>query len=397
MRKDDMAALDALVRSATWEDAKATFTNPVLVGPPTLEFATYKKVPNTKKRTDGRQGTIDQDPEFMAFLESLANPVPMRESIDVEDPEGADTDAKITTTPLVEYLKQKKASKGKDKNAKSKGKAKDDDAKKRRDVKEKDKKPAKEVKILTKEEKKIEPADEAPKSRRAGIAAAARILQRDLGLSPGTAHRRARHDAAKADVEPKTQPEEPAPAKTEPKGRRKGKAEKPETTPTPTPPPVILKKSEEQPPPKQSPPAKEKKAAKAKKPPVAGARAFVKNANTAQGVTDETLREALGAFGTVTHIDIDKRKGFAFVDFAEADGLAKAMAAGGITVAQATVTVQERKEKKPPAKEATATDKPDKADKTEKAEKTDKQDKPDKGRRRRGKASGRNTPAEAPV
>ncbi len=46
--------------------------------------------------------------------------------------------------------------------------------------------------------------EEFPKSRRAGIAAAARILQRDLGLSPGNAHRRARQQAAQAETEGKT-------------------------------------------------------------------------------------------------------------------------------------------------------------------------------------------------
>ena len=77
--------LSQAVRSATWEDARATFTSPSLVGPPVLEFAPYKRIPGTKRGPDPRQSTIDQDPEFMAFLEGLANPVPPRESIDVED------------------------------------------------------------------------------------------------------------------------------------------------------------------------------------------------------------------------------------------------------------------------------------------------------------------------
>src|SRR5690606_23679324 len=72
------------------------------------------------------------------------------------------------------------------------------------------------------------------KRRRTGIAAAARILQRDLGLSPGNAHRKARQDAAKGPevkgtatketappaapepAPPSEPPAPPAPAKSQP-------------------------------------------------------------------------------------------------------------------------------------------------------------------------------------
>ncbi|PHH81360.1 hypothetical protein CDD83_3606 [Cordyceps sp. RAO-2017] len=131
-RKDDMMALSQAVRAATWEDASGTFTSSSLIGPPSLEFSTYKKVPGSRRRTDPRQGTIDQDQEFMAFLEGLANPAPPRESVEVEDADetakedgnnNSGSGAKVTTTPLVEFLKEKKANKGKDgaagKNAKS--------------------------------------------------------------------------------------------------------------------------------------------------------------------------------------------------------------------------------------------------------------------------------------
>ncbi|KHN98274.1 Regulator of nonsense-mediated decay, UPF3 [Metarhizium album ARSEF 1941] len=496
MRKDDIMPLSEIVRNATWEDAKSTFTNPSLVGPPVLEFSIYKKVPGLKKRTDARQGTIDQDPEFMAFLEGLANPAPLRESIDVEDAEdSAKVDIKVTT-PLVEFLKERKASKGKDgsgknsKPGKGKGGAKDDDTSGRKKGKESrtekhDKTPKETVKILTKKAAAEQAAEgakkaasqtatsnastttaaaatDAPKSRRAGIAAAARILQRDLGLSPGSAHRRARHDAAKADTKAasssvkdddgaasdvtntasatalasgpakatilatKTGPDSPVASKPQP-GRRnrggKGGAEKSKSAaneasgsrPAATNPPVILKKrkdAENSERPAESraqasgpattngngkQTAKEKadgKAASQKKssPVSANAtRAFVKHANAAQGVNDATLREALGAFGAITLVEVDKRKGFAYVDFSEHDALVRAVAASPVQVGQASVQVLERKDKKLAAAAATPSS-PAKDGQAPNGERE--REKSSGGRGRRGRGGGGKTAAD---
>ncbi|KAK2598007.1 hypothetical protein QQS21_005844 [Conoideocrella luteorostrata] len=472
VRKDDIMPLSEIVRSSTWEDAKATFTNPVLIGPPVLEFSVYKKVAGTKRRTDARQGTIDQDPEFMSFLEALANPTPMRESIDVEDlDDAAKVETKVTSTPLVEYLKEKKASKGKDggsgKNSKSGGKgkggSKDEETSHKKKGKElkgekAEKAPKEAVKILTKKAATEQAAEvakkaashiatanapatatttattniDAPKSRRAGIAAAARILQRDLGLSPGSAHRRARHDAAKADSDSnamptskkdddtanpdiptsaaasaeapppaqssKSRPDSPVAAKSQSGRRHRGgrNADKSKTAaaanetaadttqPTATNPPVILKKknapeankksTESQPTPEASNSspansnskqgAKEKgnnKQTSQKGSPTVTAnatRAFVKHVSASQGVNDAALRDALGAFGTVTLVEIDKRKNFAYVDFSEHEALVKAVTASPLKVAQGSVHVLERKDKKAatatPAKASTA-------------------------------------------
>jgi regulator of nonsense transcripts 3 len=70
-------------------------------------------------------------------------------------------------------------------------------------------------------------------------------------------------------------------------------------------------------------------------------------------VTEALLKEAMEAFGAVSMVEIDKRKGFAYVDFVDTEGLKKAMAANPISVAQGTVQVMQRKgtalppEKKP--------------------------------------------------
>ncbi|KAG9256418.1 Smg-4/UPF3 family-domain-containing protein [Emericellopsis atlantica] len=464
MRKDDIMPLNDAVRSKTWEDVKNTFTNTSLVGPPTVEFCLYKKVPGAKKRVDSRQGTIDQDPEFQAFLESLANPVQTKD-VEAEFEESDKTDAKVTSTPLVEFLKEKKAKSKENakKNAKGEGKgkgaAKDDDQPKKKGKANKDDKAeaSKEpVKILTKKAASEQAAEAAkaaagqingagnndgPKSRRAGIAAAARLLQRDLGLSPGSAHRKARQEAAKAGGDTKSdtkteaadssasvgakataanRPASPAPSdggaskssnaagsKSQQNRRTrgaKGKATEPQATLTPANPPMILKKkpdgaaapAEPQP---ETPsegsngPAKHPAAAtkangskasqQRKAAPASGqesTRAFVKHANPSQGVTDAALKQSLEAFGPVTFVEMDKRKGFAYVDFADRESLAKAIAGSPVAVGQGTVQVLERKEKKPqnqqqgtPAAEGSAP----KADKPQ-------------GRGRRGRGGGGN-------
>jgi regulator of nonsense transcripts 3 len=462
-------ALSEAVRAATWEDAKGTFTNPSLIGPPVVEFSVYKKIPSNRKRTDARQGTIDQDPEFMAFLEGLANPAAPKEGGETEEGEDAEKiETKVTTTPLVEYLKEKKANKGKESGkgskasgTKGKGGSKDDEPsakKKGKNVKEEktEKTPKETVKILTKKaalEQAAEGAKNAaaqlaanasavatstgsatatatdgPKSRRAGIAAAARILQRDLGLSPGSAHRRARQDAAKADAESKgstaaavpaepavtttDRPASPAPsdagsqtnkatasktASRRTRGGRgsektKGSEAASHSTPTAANPPILLKKGEIEPSlaalsPKDAPEAdaattntsattttkanakgagkqnsqgsqkkqQQQQQQQQQQPPTTvtpgATKAFVKHANASQGVTEALIRQTLTAtYGEVTAVDHDKRKGFAYVDFAQHESLARAIAAGPVTIGQASVQIVERKDKKPAGK-----------------------------------------------
>ncbi|KAF2706795.1 hypothetical protein K504DRAFT_536208 [Pleomassaria siparia CBS 279.74] len=76
-----------------------------------------------------------------------------------------------------------------------------------------------------------------------------------------------------------------------------------------------------------------------------GRQAFLKHANASQGITELLIEEALKVFGAISKVEIDKRKGFAYVDFAEPEGLAKAIAGSPVKVAQGAVQVLERKEK----------------------------------------------------
>ncbi|KAF3011851.1 hypothetical protein E8E14_004529 [Neopestalotiopsis sp. 37M] len=503
IKEEDVLVLKDFVLRTTWHDAKNSHTM--------LNFQVHAqnvstRVPLAKHRVDPRQGTIDQDPEFQAFLHDLTQP---KES-QTKDVENGDPLAPTTEEPgkeskvvshLVRYIQEKKAAKAKesaaaktarhsrqesqsnktktgdDSKKKSKEKSNIDKADKEKD-KDKDKVKEPTPKILTKKAAATQassaeaskqptsqtaapkPAEEAaPKSRRANIAQAAKILQRDLGLSPGSAHRRARQNAAKAEgasttdspagtstektadeiKEPKEskeskefkehkEPEAPKSAPTGPKAqgaegsrrsRNRGKgaanatntaepvkgktsdgaAAKPTTgpvillkkesskkedsasgaassptTPAPTSTPTNSASTSSAAPPTGPKAAAGKGAAgksnnqpqqkKTTAQPTPGAiRAFVKHANPSQGITEPLLKQAMEAFGSVTFVEIDKRKGFAYVDFGDAESLRKAISASPISIAQGTVQVLERKDKKPAvatnaATSATATQQP---------------------------------------
>jgi regulator of nonsense transcripts 3 len=81
------------------------------------------------------------------------------------------------------------------------------------------------------------------------------------------------------------------------------------------------------------------------KPDPTSKQAFLKHANPSQGITEPLIEESLKVFGGIEKVEIDKRKGFAYVDFTEPEGLQKAMAASPIKIAQGAVQVLERKEK----------------------------------------------------
>jgi regulator of nonsense transcripts 3 len=308
----------------------------------------------------------------MDFLETLANPVSMKESTaDTTTEGGTDKGEKITTTPLVQFLKEKKANKGKEaaatkttkharqdpqsvkstKSSKELSSSQEDAKKSAKEIKKEkllvEKAGREAVKVLNRQAAAKEAATpttvpDPPKHPRAvarergSIAAAARILQRDLGLSPGNAHRKAKADAGnatKATASSSQPPEVPTPSKGQPsKSRGRGSSEdKPQTAAkenaTPTSPILLLKKPVE--------------ATAPAPPPPPSASTNMQNKTAAQAVPRKTQPVA------VSHVEIDKRKGFAYVDFLEPEGLVKAMAANPTKIAQGTVQVLERKDTKP--------------------------------------------------
>ncbi|KAI3097818.1 hypothetical protein CBS147333_9246 [Penicillium roqueforti] len=376
-----VSLLSDAVRQASFQDARNTLHDPILLGPPSLEFAPYAKTPGSRSRKDARQGTIDQDSDFIAFLESLTQPITRPVAVD-STPDGEDKKKQaVMTTPLVQFIKDKKASKLKDgSGSKSKHSRSDKESKQEKvqakkllqrgdkepsanssDKKPKGEKTSKDSVKATKQgaaanakggkssttsnATKDTAAAPERKRERGNVTAATKILQRDLGLSTSGGRRRGKgtstdtaspknessRDSAipSADLSKETtRPPKTASSSTNaPKPKDSESSSRPDAAP---PPPATL-------------PAKSTKAGKSKHPSTAK-QAFLKHANPSQGVTEALLQSAFTPFGAVTKVEIDKKKGFGYIDFAEPEALRKAIAASPVSVAQSQVVVLERKE-----------------------------------------------------
>jgi regulator of nonsense transcripts 3 len=377
--------LATIVKQASFLDAKNTTRDPCLLGPPSLEFALYTRVPGSRIRHDGRQGTIDQDQEFIDFLQSLTEPAGKPAN------DAAVADGKLekaTTTPLVQYLKEKKAAK-----AKEAATAKTAKAKEAKEAKEsKAEKTGKTTVVVKNAPTSVEKARVAkatqdavkainksvasmqsktspqkadakaspaaptgkdvttltvkPPRERGSAAVANRILQRDLGLAPKESKTRAaKASAAAKDVDniPKCAVSGPtqSPISAKPSSEVPGTA----TPAPPTGPRNSRPSSAAAVKPNIVPVARP---AKPLHQPTPGAKsAFLKHANASQGVTEDLLRAAFETFGTLTKCEIDKKKGFGYVDFKETEGLKNAMQSSPVKVGNGQVVVLENKTRKP--------------------------------------------------
>ncbi|XP_047948920.1 regulator of nonsense transcripts UPF3-like [Salvia hispanica] len=82
-----------------------------------VEYAPSQRVPKQWSKKDGREGTILKDPEYLEFLEFLAKPVENLPSAEIQlerkeaERAGAPKDAPIVT-PLMDFVRQKRAAKG---------------------------------------------------------------------------------------------------------------------------------------------------------------------------------------------------------------------------------------------------------------------------------------------
>lgn len=82
-----------------------------------VEYAPSQRVPKQWSKKDGREGSILKDPEYMEFLEFLAKPVENLPSAEIQlerkeaERAGAPKEAPIVT-PLMDYVRQKRAAKG---------------------------------------------------------------------------------------------------------------------------------------------------------------------------------------------------------------------------------------------------------------------------------------------
>ncbi|PLB33885.1 putative nonsense-mediated mRNA decay protein Upf3 [Aspergillus candidus] len=389
---DHTIPLSDKVRQSSFVDARNTSTDPVLIGPPSLEFAPYAKVPGSRVRKDARQGTIDQDPEFIAFLESLTQPI-TKPSVEASD-QPEDKKEGPTVTPLIQYIRDKKANKAKDAGRSSKHGKSDKDsraekvqAKKLLQRSDKDGQSAggdkperksksdratkeavraanKQAALVAKQSgrsgsQSADSAQSTPTERkreRGNAAVAAKILQRDLGLAQSGGRRKggraAESDAAKNEAarSPSEPPKKEILTKSKAGGQnQRGKGSNNNSssnTPQPSeqPEPNGAPSSNNTTPPPPTKPSRSNRGKQAAVPaPTAATQAFLKHANPSQGVTEPLLDTAFSPFGKILRVEIDKKKGFGYVDFADPDALQRAIAASPVTVAQSQVVVLERK------------------------------------------------------
>ncbi|CAI5721849.1 unnamed protein product [Peronospora effusa] len=78
------------------------------IKPLEVEFAPFQKIPREKQRKDAKVGTIDRDPEYVAFLNELAKPkdkLPSAEPV-VDMAEGETVEKPVAA--LVKYLNERK-------------------------------------------------------------------------------------------------------------------------------------------------------------------------------------------------------------------------------------------------------------------------------------------------
>ena len=412
-KQDYLGILSNEVKETQFSDAKATGSDPALLGPPSVEFAAYGRVPNPKPRKDARQGTIDQDPEFIDFLESLTNPTakpaPAEGGGDAEPKREA-----VTVTPLIQYLRDKKANKGKEASvtAKATKHNRNDSKESKSSLGSEKKTPPKNgnitspqiekrsvaaikvekaardaVKLLNKQVQNgnkapsaspapspvsktaptqpSAPAQTSERKRERGPMNAAARIQQDLGLAGSPGGRR-RRDILAANPPPSTTTSvAKPPAVTQASGSTASNTASPlssvalsaSASQTNTPQPV--NSTTTQPPtgpaaartthkPQNVNPAKPQQPAVSPSPkplsPVSTTtQAFLKHANPSQGITEALLEQVFATFGAITKVEIDKKKGFAYIDFTDPEGLQKAIAGSPVKVAQGQVVVLERK------------------------------------------------------
>ncbi|KAH0551560.1 hypothetical protein GP486_007224, partial [Trichoglossum hirsutum] len=189
-----LMSLSATVQQANFVDARNTSSSASLLGPPVVEFAPFGRIPSAKRRSDARQGTIDQDPEFIAFLESLTNPTNAKKgsgegSIGVDGP--GKKEEKVTTTPLIQYLKDKKALKAKEATLPTKGSRARLETRENRGDKGGEKKilskPAKEAALAEKNYLEKKGAREREKKVQKATTEAIKVLNREASAASGKA------------------------------------------------------------------------------------------------------------------------------------------------------------------------------------------------------------------
>lgn len=356
----------------TFLDKAGTHRNPDLkTFQPTLGFAPHQRTPlqHVKSRLDNRQGTIDQDPEFIAFLEGETQPITKPTALDTAaEKDGEKKD--IKTTPLIEDLREKKANKAKAVQAKAE-KAEKDKKSQPAKATAKDTAPEKEASSKGVPQQSIEQAArDAAKTLNKQVASKQQQLQTQQSkVTTATAKSKKppaspKVAAAPPSATPPAAPPSaasPAASRIPPGARQRGNTDgikkmlqkdlgikpkaavnaqpptaKPSAVPVSnTPPSAVAAVST---PASVAPSPSSTTVAATGASPV---KAYLKHANPSQGMTEVLIQQALSTYGEMVSVTIDPRKGTAIAVFKQNEGLKKALAAKRVTVANGAVEVLE--------------------------------------------------------
>ena len=355
-----------------FHDKAGTFKNPDLKNlQPKLDYAPNQRTPlqQAKQRTDNRQGMIDQDPEFIAFLESETQPILKPAAVDGVNADGSIEKAEPKSTPLIEDLRERKANKAKAAAAKA-------------EKAEKEKK-AQAAKTTTKGvnvagEKDGGKTVQQPKTEPAAKDGAKTQTKQTSGKQPAKGTSPAK--SKKQQQSPKPQnvvptqpastptPSSPAAQRVPPNQKQRGNADgikkmlqkdlgiRPKQQPSD---PVETASSTSQASPSPAPstatqqpptPSTSSKAPSTKpasmtlsqsEPKTHSVKAYLKHANPSQGMTEILIQQALSQYGDMSNVTIDPRKGTAIAVFKQNEGLKKALEAKRVPVANGAVEVLE--------------------------------------------------------
>lgn len=356
-----------------FHDKAGTHKNPDLKNlQPTIGFAPNQKTPlqQPKPRLDNRQGTIDQDPEFIAFLESETQPITKPAALDslTLDKEGEKKEVK--TTPLIEDLREKKANKAKTAQAKAEKAEKD---KKSQAVKA----PTKDTPAAEKEagkalqQQKVEQAaKDAATALNKQVAAKQQPQAQQPKVAPPAKLKKSAPSPKSQNVVPAaTQPPattsstpNPTPQRGPTSQRQRGNTDgikkmlqkdlgiKPKSTPSPQPATAAASTptTSSPTPASTATPSTATSTTSITAPPTLSSeikalpvKAYLKHANPSQGMTEILIQQALSSYGEVANVTIDPRKGTAIAVFKQNEGLKKALEAKRVPVANGAVEVLE--------------------------------------------------------
>lgn len=353
---------------------------------PTLGFAQNQRTPlAVKQRVDNRQGTIDQDPEFIAFLEAETQPIPKPATVDAKDEEGKN---EVKSTPLIDELRERKANKASN-AAKKAEKKTEEDVKSQAKTQGKEASPKKGGKGAQQDkvEQAAKDAAQALNKQAAGKAAQqqqqgnAKAAPSPKSKKPAQSPKQQQNTtSAQATTPASPGPPSPAPNRAPPGQRQRGNTDgikkmlqkdlgikpkqgsgnqpqtknaspaaspnvaSPQTSTSAATPPSTQPQKQAQPPiaPKGNQQSKPSQAAAPSS--VSQTKAYLKHANPSQGMTEMLILRALSEHGDVANVTIDPRKGTAIAVFKDNEGLKKALEAKRISVANGAVEVLEFKE-----------------------------------------------------